>query len=663
MSQHKDRAFRADINGLRAWAVVAVVLFHFRVPGFTGGYVGVDVFFVISGYLMTQIIVSGLESAERGFSLWAFYLSRARRIFPALAALSGVLLLAGWFTLPANEYRLLANHAIASVAFFSNIKYWREAGYFDPASHEKWLLHTWSLSVEWQFYLLLPIFLMLVWRLWPGRGKQRLALIALFGASLALSIIASPWRPTAAFYLLPTRVWELVSGGLVYLAWPALNTWSKQRRNVEYGGLMLIAASILLLGGIKSWPGVWALMPAMGTVLVLLANRDDSIFTATPLMQWLGTRSYSIYLWHWPVVVLLVYTELEHDPLAVFSGIAASLLLGHVSYHLVENPSRKWLQSAHWRTGVLAIGLGGFIVVAPAWVVRSQDGIRGRLPVEVERAFNGATDKNPRMTECHVGESTPVPECRYGGSQLGAIVIGDSHAASFVRSVERALSDSQKHVLDWTLSSCPTVAGVKKTEANGGPACGEFVSRAIETSKTMPEDAPLLVVNRASSYAFGPTEPERAKEPFPSIYFSTPHASPTPAFLREYRERFIATVCEFAKNRQVYLVRPIPEMPEHVPKSMGRALLLGKKKEIKLPLDAYFKRHQYIWDTQDEASRQCGVRVLDPLPYLCSDGACLSAINGRPLYYDDDHLSEYGGSLLEPLLQQMFSEKGQVDPP
>ena len=656
MIEHKDRAFRADINGLRAWAVVAVVLFHFRVPGFTGGYVGVDVFFVISGYLMTQIIVSGLDSGSRGFSLWAFYLSRARRIFPALAALSGTLLAAGWFILPAHEYRLLANHAIASVTFISNIKYWREAGYFDPASHEKWLLHTWSLSVEWQFYLLLPIFLMLVWRLWPGRGKQRVALVALFGASLILSIIASPWRPTAAFYLLPTRVWELVAGGLVYLAWPKINEWAAQRRSMEYLGFALIAAAIVLLGDIKSWPGGWALLPVLGTMLVLLTNRSDSVFTAGPIMQWLGTRSYSIYLWHWPVVVLLANMDREHEPLAVVAGIAASLLLGHFSYFLIENPTRKWLQGTHWRTGLMAMGLGGLLVVGPAWGVRSEDGIKGRLPPHVERAFNGATDKNPRMKECHVGGITPVPECRYGGPITGAIVIGDSHAASFVRSVERALGDQKRHVLDWTLSSCPTVAGVKKSEAHGGAACGDFVTRVIDASQAMPREAPLLVVNRASTYAFGPTEPERADEPFPSIHFTTPSASPTPSFLQEYRERFIATVCEFAKHRPVYLVRPIPEMPEHVPNTLGRALFWGSKKEIHLPLDAYFKRHQFIWDTQDEASRQCGVRILNPLPYLCPDGTCLGAIDGRPLYYDDDHLSEYGASLLEPMLREMFTD-------
>lgn len=198
-------AFRTDINGLRAWAVVAVMLFHFGVPGFAGGFVGVDVFFVISGFLMTQIIVKGLEGGR--FSVWGFYLARARRILPALLVLCAVLLALGWFVLPAPDYRPLGMHVLTSVLFASNIQYWREAGYFDAASHDKWLLHTWSLSVEWQFYLVLPLLLWGVWRWWPGRRNAARVLAAGLVASLGLSVWLTAHKPEAAFFLLPTRAW------------------------------------------------------------------------------------------------------------------------------------------------------------------------------------------------------------------------------------------------------------------------------------------------------------------------------------------------------------------------------------------------------------------------------------------------------------------------
>lgn len=209
--------FRKDINGLRAWAVVAVVLFHFGVPGFAGGFVGVDVFFVISGFLMTNILIKKLENPQQKFSVWDFYLARAKRIAPALLVLCIALLALGWFLLPPQDYRSLGMHTLTSVLFASNIQYWREAGYFDAASHDKWLLHTWSLSVEWQFYLLLPLLLWGVWRWWPGRAHAVRCLLVVFLVSLGLSVWLTAKKPEAAFFLLPTRAWEMLAGGLIAL--------------------------------------------------------------------------------------------------------------------------------------------------------------------------------------------------------------------------------------------------------------------------------------------------------------------------------------------------------------------------------------------------------------------------------------------------------------
>src|SRR5574343_1237514 len=172
---HVYPGFRPDINGLRAWAVMAVILFHFDIPGFSGGFVGVDVFFVISGYLMTAIVIKGLELGR--FSLIDFYAARIRRILPALLVLCMVLLGIGYFVLPPLDYTQLAGHTLSALGFYSNFRFWSEVGYFDVASHQKLLLHTWSLSVEWQFYVLLPIVLATVWRLWPVRRTQLLVVL------------------------------------------------------------------------------------------------------------------------------------------------------------------------------------------------------------------------------------------------------------------------------------------------------------------------------------------------------------------------------------------------------------------------------------------------------------------------------------------------------
>ncbi|HWL29750.1 MAG TPA: acyltransferase, partial [Burkholderiaceae bacterium] len=316
MATQPVRNFRYDINALRGWAVIAVMLFHFDLPGFGGGFVGVDVFFVISGLLMTSIIVRGLSSGEgtHGFSLIGFYYARAKRILPALIVLCAILLGVGWFTLASTDYRELGSHSALSLAFLSNMKYWLEAGYFDAASHEKWLLHTWSLSVEWQFYLVLPLFLMVVWRFFPGRRNARYALLAAFAASLLMSVVLTPGHPSTSFYFFPIRAWEMLAGGLCHLFAAELALDARQARLAEWLGYGLILASIFTLDATDAWPSYLALLPVSGALLVLIANRQQSFLSRLRLTQRMGLWSYSVYLWHWPMVVALVYLEREDEP-------------------------------------------------------------------------------------------------------------------------------------------------------------------------------------------------------------------------------------------------------------------------------------------------------------------------------------------------------------
>ena len=236
--------FRYDINALRAIAVASVVLFHFNVTGFPGGFVGVDVFFVLSGYLMTNILITGLEkrgvangARDLGMFTWTFYMARAKRIIPALLVLLFVLLVIGWWALPAGDYKQLSIHSLFSLLFLSNIRFWKEAGYFDIASHEKWLLHTWSLSVEWQFYLLLPIVFLLLWRLGPNRQWLLVITVVGFIASLITSLLLTKSDPSGAFFFLPSRAWEMLAGGLVFLVSPYLKLSCFSKKSDAFHGL------------------------------------------------------------------------------------------------------------------------------------------------------------------------------------------------------------------------------------------------------------------------------------------------------------------------------------------------------------------------------------------------------------------------------------------
>ena len=321
--------FRKDINGLRALAVIAVVLFHFNSSWMPGGFAGVDVFFVISGFLMTGIIFKGMEQDK--FSVLNFYVARANRIIPALALLCLVLLIFGWFCLTPLEYKALGKHAASSMGFLSNFVYWREAGYFDVASHEKWLLHTWSLSVEWQFYIIYPLVLIAL-RKFLSIKTLKLLLVIGTVIGFIFSVVATYKQPNASYYLFPTRAWEMMIGGVAYL-YP-FTLQENRKKLVEWTGLILVIASYLLISSNNLWPGYLALFPVLGSFLIIQAQHNDSFITGNIIFQKIGTWSYSIYLWHWPFVVAIYTFSLPSY--YIYIGMLLSVLLGFLSYKYVE---------------------------------------------------------------------------------------------------------------------------------------------------------------------------------------------------------------------------------------------------------------------------------------------------------------------------------------
>lgn len=654
MATQSIRNFRYDINALRGWAVIAVMLFHFDLPGFSGGFVGVDVFFVISGFLMTSIIVRGLSSGEgtHGFSVIGFYYARAKRILPALIVLCAILLSVGWFTLASTDYRELGSHSALSLAFLSNMKYWLEAGYFDAASHEKWLLHTWSLSVEWQFYLVLPLFLVVVWRYFPGRRNARYALLAAFAASLLLSVLITPEHPSTAFYFFPIRAWEMLAGGLCHVFAAELALSARKARVAEWLGYGLILASIFALDATDAWPGYLALLPVSGALLVLIANRQQSFLSRLRLTQLMGLWSYSVYLWHWPMVVALVFLERQDEPVAIMAGMSASILAGWASYAWIENPARQGLGRMPRWPAMSGLALMTIAVAVPAMYVRLNNGVAGRMSLAVEVASNQALNYDERRYDCEGVGGDEFRSCVYGGPQIQAIVIGDSHASAVVTAVQAALPRKTDGVLSLSYTSCPTIfdAQSEHPELN----CPGFNDWAMRQIGKLASNIPLIIVNRSSDYPFGSHVPHDATFNHPTVFFEHRYKDPVPQFLGEFREHLITSVCRIAATRPVYVVRPIPEMPVNVPKTIARALVIGKQRAVSITLHQYHQRHSFIWAGQDEARTRCGIHILDPLPYLCSDTVCAGARNGVPLYYDDNHLTQFGNKLLVPMFESVL---------
>ncbi|MBN3966985.1 acyltransferase [Pseudomonas gregormendelii] len=658
----RNNNFRDDINGLRAWAVVAVILYHFGVVGFTGGFVGVDVFFVISGFLMTRIIVKGIEGnstagSPKIFSILNFYSSRASRIVPALLVLCCFLILAGYFFLSETEYNSLSIEVLSALGFFSNILFWLSGGYFDSGSHEKPLLHTWSLSVEWQFYLILPVVILTVWKLRPGRSTLMIVMVLGFLSSLLLSIMVTPVMPNAAFYLLPARAWEMLAGGLVFLLAKDSHLSDQKKLWIEGCGFGLIIFSIAIFDAADIWPGWRAILPVFGTILVLIAARQHSIWTGSRAAQWLGNCSYSLYLWHWPFAVALAYLQQPESFGAISACLVLTLLFGWISYRFVETPARTKLTRLPQMRSFAVLLVAISFVAIPSFFINAYDGISGRFTSEVNSIFAEAKNKNPRIGECHVGDTKKVPECTYGGKNLGVIVLGDSHAGSFVRSIEKSIPDKSLHVLDWSLSSCQTVFGLKD-KTNEKFRCKEFVDYALRKQQALASRAPIILINRYTVLFEGPNEPGPANlTPSPVKYVSAPYQSYNEELMMEMRSGVINTACEFAKTRAVYMMRPIPELKYNVPKGMARSLLIGDDhRRLSVTIEDYNKRNAFLLETQDMAARQCGIKLLDPLPYLCSEGVCWGDKDGLPLFYDDDHMNERGASLLIPMFREVFRE-------
>jgi len=646
----KNTKFRFDINGLRAWAVLAVVFFHFNLPGFDGGFLGVDVFFVISGYLMAGIVLEGFDRND--FSLWKFYLARMKRIWPALMVLVLAVLLAGWFLLMPMEYIKLGKHARDTLLFSSNLTYLKESGYFDSSSHNKWLLHTWSLSIEWQFYLIYPLILLGVKRLFGSARAFIFLTLIVCATSFVYSCYLNVENYDGSFYLLPSRAWELLFGSLLYsLRGFSINS-GKLRKAAEATGFLLILLGLFLLGNKGQWSALYASIPVLGAGMILHANAgNDSLFTRWSLLQFIGSRSYSIYLWHWPILVTLVYGDLSQAPLWIGAGIILSMLLGHLSYSYIELPVQKWLApKSLWRSAFILIALlAGLSMIAQQ--VR-KTGFPLRIPEQIIQI-----EQEAQFTHEKPACDNPM-SCQYGGANVEAVVIGDSHASALVTAVVNALPASGGGVLLRSAPGCAIILGAEPTGKMSKEELAECINLLREMETQVDElhpGKPLIIINRIALSVEGESDTTYSTgSRRPWIKFSEQLPVATPSFREQYRHAYIATACQLAKNHPLYLMRPLPEFRAPVPQIMGRAMMMGREPVAKITLEEYFKRQAFIWSVQDDAAEACGAKILNPLPYMCDAADCYGSLDGNALYVDTDHVGRHGIELLTPLFKEVF---------
>ena len=448
--------YRPDIDGLRAFAVAAVVLFHAGLHSVRGGFVGVDIFFVISGYLITGLIVEQLRQGR--FSFWDFYARRTRRIYPALFVMIPVVLLAGYFILTPGEYEDLGMSAIYSSAFLANVYFWLNTGYFDQAAATMPLLHIWSIGVEEQFYLIWPLTLVLVWRF--VRLGRAATLIALIVATVLLALLCIVWTQydaKSAFYLPFTRLWEFTLGALV-LALPEIRK-ARAADALSVAGMLAMLGAALTFNDSLTYPGYYAILPCLGTAAVVAAGERSlmgRVLSLGPNVL-LGKMSYSLYLWHWPIFVFYAYYANKKVSAATnLSLVPIALVIAFLSWRFIETPTRH--RRDHPRRHV---ALGATLAASAAvlaLIVVANAGFPSRIPEEVRALSNQKDMEALNCTEeiVHPGTST-LHRCIVGApwasASKHAVIWGDSHAKHLLSLLDLPAREQNLSIAFW--SGCP----------------------------------------------------------------------------------------------------------------------------------------------------------------------------------------------------------------
>ncbi|MGE0596388.1 MAG: acyltransferase family protein [Hyphomonadaceae bacterium] len=654
-------AYRGDIDGLRAIAVLAVIVFHAGIVGFDGGFVGVDVFFVISGYLIGQILVRDIEA--RKFSLITFYERRVRRIIPALMAMMLATMLAGAALLMPRDFKELTESGLAASTFLSNVYFYLRADYFDTSAYYKPLLHTWSLAVEEQYYVVFPILLWALKRFLPGFTFGALALCA--AASFAYCVFQTADDPNGAFYLPAARMWELLLGALLAVRPPPAMT-PALREGSALAGLALILGSIFLLNEHMAFPGVIALAPVAGSALLIAAASQGFVgrVLASAPMRGVGLISYSLYLWHWPIMSLLRYYYQRETPLwAWVAAIAALFVISYLSWRFIEVPVRQnRAVFTRWRlfagaavtsAAFIALGVVGFVT----------RGLPQRLPDEVTRIANGTFDTNPRVAcdQLSIASINAGEVCLLGDREQtpSFAFVGDSIANSMAPGVDEAARSLGISGAVLTYSGCYTLVETRQNT----DFCSRQMQAFLDYIERTPSIQTVILLNRWSSAAEASRFGEDLRLNWNFIISDAQSAEAGPEENRRVLERGLARTLEALAPRRVIVAAYVPEQPFDVPRRNGLQTWLGRPLQPGVPRDVFEARQANVREILARLLRQHDFEVLDLSDHLCDVDFCRGlSLDGSALYSDDNHVSTTGAVHLAPVFAEALRNPDSPQP-
>lgn len=599
--------YRPDVDGLRAIAVLVVVFFHFRLGSFDGGFVGVDIFFVISGYLITGIIVDELRRSE--FSVASFYARRIRRIFPALAVVSLATLLSGYFFLLPADFASLGEQTAYAIFGLSNFYFYNHSGYFDRAAEMLPMLHTWSLGVEEQFYLFWPALLIAGFRLKQlgTRGVVTLLTVVAFCSFIA-SIYFVYADEKFAFFMLPTRAWELAVGGLLVFA-PIIRGHAVARA-LNAIGLVLIGYAVFGLSEDSPFPGLNALAPVLGAAFIIWPKEHVGPIVRTLSSRpfvFVGLISYSLYLWHWPVAVYFRIYNFGRPPHLdeALALIVLSFVLAVLSWAFVEKPFRRVAVEKRpfiryglvAASGIAVLGLGVTAVGGAPWRLSERE-------AQLASFLEYKTDFGKRV--CAISSNSKPSKYKCIGSareQPNVLIFGDSHAQHFVKSLAEAYPSV--YFTQLASTNCPPLIGTK-----GKKACTDFVTNALQNIIPTKSFDAIIISSRWRIYDNSKLEK-------------------TISYLKQHTPRVIV----FGQTM---------EYTADVPSILLRSNLLRRSISLR-EAAANFERFAQLNDQLMKRLARLGVEFYSPAQAICPQGNCaLLTLDGTPYQWDNAHLTSRG---------------------
>lgn len=658
--------YRPDIDGLRAFAVLAVVAYHYGPGEVPGGFIGVDVFFVISGYLISSILLSDI--ADDHFSITRFYRRRIRRIFPALILILLACLIVGWFILFLGEYERLGKHVLASAGFAQNFALWAEAGYFDREAITKPMLHLWSLAVEEQFYIVWPLFLWLIAA--KGRFPARwIGLVALVSFVWGVYVLFQG-HDAAAFYSPLTRAWELSTGALLAL-WHRRNyQWLKEYSSVQsWLGLSLIFGGIALIRPQSMFPGFWALLPVMGTALVI--NSGPHVWANRVLLSnrpavWVGLISYPLYLWHW---VLLSFTTIAFGRLydlgigatgariIKVALILASFGLAWLTYRLVERPLRFRLPANRATLGLLATmmaisGAGLFVFLsngAPYRTFVQAQASSYVKTVEMSARSFGCMD----LVTAEMNDSGWY--CVLGAEEAATsiIVYGDSHAQAMFPALARYGREHDVRVVFAAVNGCPPLFGVTRTNAPHDQVSRcRALNRRVRSLASKGNFEAVVLISYWTTYMGAISRNELMTA---SLIRARSGESQRDAFA-DFKYGLRRTLAYYhGLGIPVLVLKDNPDQGQEIPMWMLR---FGSVTDASINATAISAaEHESNQAAANRSIVEAGrlfanVQVLSITDALCNAARCPWVRQGKFLYHDTNHLSVTGAMAVYPVLER-----------